>query len=340
MKPLPTFDQLEEFLAREEEFFAPILERRALSDTKSRAEWAKETVRERALRISREVFERCNGLVLYGPFEGMKLAGGSWWSEYDLGSQCLGIYENHLANRLRDHLVGQQAKFPNQTLGPSGPQVAPASWKFNAADHTSTTTQHFFSKKRGDLGRIFIDIGAADGYYAIGVLASQLAETSICFETSSDGRSMINRNWVGNGKLGNLAVFGEATEATLLEVLDSLNASNQNTGGITVLVDIEGGEFELLSQAVMESLQWATIFIEIHNWVDNFLEKYSALLRRLSESHHLNVIEPCIPDLHKFPELRDLTDDNRLLLVSERRPNQMRFIQASPLFESKLESHK
>ena len=42
--------------------------------------------------------------------------------------------------------------------------------------------------------KTFIDLGAADGYYAVGVLVNNLFESSICYESSLKGRETISRN--------------------------------------------------------------------------------------------------------------------------------------------------
>jgi len=41
----------------------------------------------------------------------------------------------------------------------------------------------------------FIDIGAADGYYAVGMLFSRLASRCICFESSESGRRTIKKEF-------------------------------------------------------------------------------------------------------------------------------------------------
>lgn len=171
----------------------------------------------------------------------------------------------------------------------------------------------------------FIDIGAADGYYAIGMLFSGKAQHAICFESSDLGQSTILENWKLNGSPGSLKCFGEATAASLAKLLprdlvDSL-----------VLIDIEGAEFALLSDAVLALLCKSNVIIEIHNWVDNFTEEYSALLTRLQKRFQITPIARAERPTFHLDELRDFTDDNRLLLTSESRPCVMRFLKLTPM---------
>lgn len=84
---------------------------------------------------------------------------------------------------------------------------------------------------------VFIDIGAADGYYAIGLLMSKRVKRAICFELTAEGQDTIKVNWNLNDKPGNIEIYG-----------DVLTDFEKSVGGIdfnkvTVLVDIEGAEF-------------------------------------------------------------------------------------------------
>lgn len=176
-----------------------------------------------------------------------------------------------------------------------------------------------------DKYRTFIDIGAADGYYAIGMLVSGLVDRVVCFEVSEAGREAIEQNWRANDCVGSLQVFGEANSKSLSEV------AQKDLENALVLVDIEGYEFELLNLDVIKQLKHCDVLIEIHNWVEDFESKYSTLLKELSSYFNIDVINRIERKTTDFEELRSYTDDNRLLLVSERRPCLMRFLHLTPL---------
>lgn len=170
----------------------------------------------------------------------------------------------------------------------------------------------------------FIDIGAADGYYAIGLLKAKIVPTVLCFEMSAKGRDAIKNNWEENGQPDTLHIFDEATPSSLSQI------SSEALKKSLVLIDIEGAEFELLTDEVLQQFKDSTIIVEIHNWVDSFIDKYSALIARLERLFSIAIIDPVCRDTTSFPELRDFTDDNRALLVSERRPCAMRFLRLTP----------
>jgi len=170
----------------------------------------------------------------------------------------------------------------------------------------------------------FIDIGAADGYYAIGMLKSKKVKKTICFEQAQKGRDAIFSKYHINGSVGELTVHGEASMNSLSK-LQQRDLKNSIT-----LIDIEGGEFDFLNMATLNLLSSSLVFIEIHNWVENFLSRYATLLRDAEALFQIEVVSPVERNTAGISELRDFTDDNRLLLTSERRPCLMRFLKLTP----------
>jgi precorrin-6B methylase 2 len=175
-----------------------------------------------------------------------------------------------------------------------------------------------------DKYQTFIDIGAADGYYAVGMLTSKKVRKTICFEQAQKGRDAILSKWDKNGSVGDLSIHGEASISTL-----SMLKKSEVKNSIT-LIDIEGGEFDLLNMETLKLLSSSIVFIEIHNWVDEFLKRYATLLREASTLFQIEIISPVERNTLGLDELRDFTDDNRLLLISERRPCRMRFLKLLP----------
>lgn len=171
----------------------------------------------------------------------------------------------------------------------------------------------------------FIDIGAADGYYTTGMLHSRLVEQAVCFEISEEGQQAIKQNWQANGSPGSLVVYGEANAQQLAQLSPSLLKNS------LVLIDIEGAEFDFLTGDVIRLLSQSTVIVEVHNWAPSFEEKYPLLLRALANYFAIECMAPVERSTLAMSELRSFTDDNRLLLTSERRPCMMRFLKLSPL---------
>jgi hypothetical protein len=272
--------QLLTFLSQEEAFFSGALRRSKNAPMDQRELWRKETVYQRRLRVSREVFEMMGGEVRYGPLKGLRLSDDAWWGAPDKASMLLGLYEQELL--------------------------------------TVLCTKPLTARSN------FIDIGAADGYYAIGLVMAGFYKKSFCFEISEKGRETIKYNAGVNGVASQVEVFGKADE-TLVGRL-----SQDQIDDSVVLVDIEGGEFDVLSEAFLQSFQHAYILIEIHNWVEDFEKKYLKLLLAASKYFFIDAVKPVNRDLTQFTELNDFTDDNRYLICSEGRPNVMRFLRLNP----------
>jgi hypothetical protein len=172
--------------------------------------------------------------------------------------------------------------------------------------------------------KTFLDIGAADGYYAVGLLHAKMAKKAICFEISEDGQRAIERNWRLNGKPGKLEVYGEADGHSISSIAEKLC---ENT---LVLIDVEGFEFQLLSPELIAILGQCNVVLEIHNWIEGFAEKYPVLLRNLDKYFDITVIAQSDRNTQNIGLLRSYTDDNRLLVSSERRPCMMRFLHLVP----------
>jgi len=272
--------ELLNFLSQEDQFFSGALRRSKNTPMEQREAWRKETVYQRRLRVSREVFEMMKGVVRYGPLKGLKLSDDAWWGAPDKASMLLGLYEQELLTALCTKPLADRSNF--------------------------------------------IDIGAADGYYGIGLVMAGFYKKSFCFEISEKGRETIKRNAEVNGVASEVEVFGEADE-TLASKL-----SQESIDDSVVLVDIEGGEFDVLNEAFLEAFQHAYILIEIHNWVEDFEEKYFKLLLAASKYFSIDTVKPVNRDLVQFAELNDFTDDNRYLICSEGRPNVMRFLRLNP----------
>ena len=168
--------------------------------------------------------------------------------------------------------------------------------------------------------RRFVDIGAADGFYAIGGLFSERFEDAYCFETTEIGREAILRGARANHIESGLAVLGHAGPDFHFQV------NCPSWRDVFILCDVEGAEFEIFSDDALRAIRGATVIIEIHNWVEAFWEKYQALLARASTHFRLEFLKRVTMSLPDFHELNVMHDDNRALILSEGRPNVMRYL--------------
>ena len=104
---------------------------------------------------------------------------------------------------------------------------------------------------------LFIDIGAAEGYYAVGIYKYIFNETIPCiaFESTSRGQKQINRLAALN-KVHSIRVQGFCDEHALNHSISGKKAF--------IIMDIEGGEFNLLDPQKVPSLVNSDILVELH----------------------------------------------------------------------------
>lgn len=156
--------------------------------------------------------------------------------------------------------------------------------------------------------RTVIDVGCAEGYYAIG-LAMRLPKASVvAFDTDRLARrlcrSMANLNAVSD----RVKVAGECTPQTLEATL---------TSGALVISDCEGYEIELLRPDLVPGLLDASILVELHDF-DN-PDTSETVLARFQSSHQITVISMTERDPQAYEVTQFLPETDRRLAVSELR---------------------
>ena len=218
--------------------------------------------------------------VGYGPFKGMKLNEKVWWSANDRITQTLGIYEEHVLEKLID------------------------------------------LKKQG--AERFIDIGAADGYFCVGLAFANIYENIFAFEVQEKGRSFIRENALANGCADKVQIQGEANFTSLSRIL----SDQQKT---SILIDIEGAEYQFLDEKMLELLSGHHVICELHPWVvEDGYKLEEALLNRASKFFDVELIQREAYTPNRFEELSDLSDEERLIAVGESRGKNMQWLVLSP----------
>jgi hypothetical protein len=162
--------------------------------------------------------------------------------------------------------------------------------------------------------RSFIELGAADGYYAVGVLVNGLFERSYCFEISERGQQAIAANAELNGVGPHVQIRGIA-ETDFHAMLPPSAIGNS-----TLLIDVEGAEFDILTPETFERFANSIIIIELH---DHFFadaqQRLERLKRMCANAFRIDELTTTSRDLSVFPELKQFTDTDRWLICSEGR---------------------
>lgn len=173
--------------------------------------------------------------------------------------------------------------------------------------------------------RIFIDIGAADGFFGIGAITSGLFEKSYCFEISIKGQELIKTNASQNDVLDQVEVHGEANRDTLQSILSKYDPSE-----VLILCDIEGAEYEFFDEQLLELLKGTSLIIELHEFIQNGHANAEELIKRAKKYYQVEELKQHPINLNEFKSLDALGSNARLLAISKGRPEAMRWITLSP----------
>lgn len=237
-------------------------------------------------------------------------------------------------NAHRKHLALQIASEHQWRVGYgpfAGMQISPVAW-WDQTDLASKILGFYELEVLNVLShvdraryRFFVDLGAADGYYAIGALRAGMFQKAFCFEMSERGREVIRANAALNDVSDSVAVFGYA-DSRFYESLPEESLSSA-----VVLIDIEGGEFDLLTDELLVRLKGAMLVIELHEFmVDDGAVKLKRLVDRLERVYKLKWLTTGARDLSGFESLSVLNDTDRWLLCSESRTQLMKWVVCEP----------
>ncbi len=165
---------------------------------------------------------------------------------------------------------------------------------------------------------VLIDIGAADGFYGIGCVASKLCERSVCFESQEWSRDILQRTARLNAVSDKVRVLGAFNLSDLASLGDDfLRAA-------VVLIDVEGAEFDIVTEAFLDLCAASSIIIELHDWCILDGETHLSDLRnRIGDRFTITEVTTGARDLSGLRMIGHWSDTDRWLLCSEGRERLM-----------------
>jgi predicted O-methyltransferase YrrM len=160
-----------------------------------------------------------------------------------------------------------------------------------------------------------VNIGAADGYYAVGTARAAPRLQVYAYDSEPTARRLCRTLARRNGVLDRVELRG----ACALDSLRQLEARR-----VMMIVDCEGDELELLRPDLVPALHEATVIVELHDLIDSRIS--ATLSERFRHTHSEERIPARPRFLHDHPEVRTLPgvgELERQLAISELRPTQM-----------------
>lgn len=153
-----------------------------------------------------------------------------------------------------------------------------------------------------------IDIGAAEGYYAIGLAKLFPQAKVIAYETSQKGRDLIKEMSVLNNVQQSIQIECECTVKTL-------NQHLMESG--LILCDCEGYELELLDPVKLPQLGCNDMIIELHDYASQGLTVSEKMKLRFENTHHITFIN--LQENKPIAHLKDFNKENILFMANEGR---------------------
>lgn len=126
---------------------------------------------------------------------------------------------------------------------------------------------------------VVIDVGAAEGYYAVGLACAMPRTIVRAFDTDCIARLRL-RELARLNSVTNLSIGRRCTN----KKLDRLISEK-----CLLVCDIEGGELDLLDLSKSHALEGVDILVEVHSTVSRSLSDVLDILRdRFDKSHHIS----------------------------------------------------
>lgn len=145
-----------------------------------------------------------------------------------------------------------------------------------------------------------IDIGAAEGYYLIGLGRLFPEARLVGFETEAEGRGLIEALYTKNALKNQLVLEGEATAENVVPYL---------TERSLLVCDCEGGEMDILRPDLFNAYSAVdTFIIELHDFIRPGIKQ--ALLERFSSTHTATIVPFKMAETEAFPFLKAV-ENNR-----------------------------
>ncbi len=166
-----------------------------------------------------------------------------------------------------------------------------------------------------------VNIGAAEGYYAAGLLINLPRARAVCFESEKPLHGAIRTLARKNGVLERLDVHGGCTRSALREAL----AAPRRT---VIVCDIEGGEGDLLDTEAIQRLRGVAMLVEVHERLSPGVS--SSLRSRFAGSHALTVFASRGRERRDVPVARALSPEEFSFATDEGRTSPMEWLLLLP----------
>lgn len=182
----------------------------------------------------------------------------------------------------------------------------------------------------GSPDKVLVDLGAADGIFGIGLVRNNVFARSLCFEMDEQRRHAIQHRAAEMGLADRVAVYGKADR----DLPAILSEHGGEPAKRVILCDIEGAEFDLFDDALLEQLSGSHVIIEIHDFLlsdpEQAARAFDELSQRAGKYFNVYEIRDGLRDIRNIPLLRHWSDWDAWLMCVEARYRMMRWLWLEP----------
>ena len=174
-----------------------------------------------------------------------------------------------------------------------------------------------------------VDIGAAEGYFAVG-LAMRLPQTQIhAFEMTETGRAKLSELAALNGASDRIRVDGKCEPDVLARAVET-------SGPVAIICDVEGYEATLLDPHAIPKLASVPMLVELHHFA---VPDVGDLLKaRFQDTHDITEIQALPRSIDEYPYqslIRKFIPAMYVeFIVNESRPGPMSWLWMKPRVEA------
>jgi hypothetical protein len=166
---------------------------------------------------------------------------------------------------------------------------------------------------------VVIDVGSAEGYYAVGFALRSACKNVIAYDSDPNARQLCAELSRLNGCEGTVSVRGACDVGALSAALQ---------GRCLIICDCEGYEQVLLNPVKIPGLRSADILVELHDCFYPNLSK--TLLHKFDATHTIEIVAAVERQPGQSPYLARLKGSDQRAAMSEGRPGPMTWAWMQP----------
>jgi hypothetical protein len=168
--------------------------------------------------------------------------------------------------------------------------------------------------------KTIINVGAAEGYYAVGMALKCPQSNIVAFEMDEVMQQRCCDMAIVNGVKDKLTILGECSAKSF----DDMKLDN-----ILIIMDCEGAEADILDDGCVNKLKKSWLLIELHDALRPGCSR--AIHKRFFKTHDMKFISSSYRDPGQFNLPEKLTRRQKKILLDEKRLGVQEWVLLSPM---------